>query len=138
MGGGKSEVTDATTSILVESANFDRVNIRRSFRSLGLRTEASARFERGVPPELTVIAIARCLNLLASVCPGPLTAHQLIDVRGDLPEMPAITFDSPSIQRLLGVSVGVEDAVDALERLGFTSETHGDSATVRPTLAAGR
>jgi phenylalanyl-tRNA synthetase beta chain len=129
MGGGKSEVTDSTQSILIEAANFDRVNIRASARHLGLRTEASARFERGVPPELTAIAIARCVRLLAEGGQG-IVVHQLVDVRGDLPPLPSMTFTPADIERLLGIAVPREDILAALDRLGFDTQTSGDAMTV--------
>lgn len=132
MGGGNSEVTEQTTSVLLEAANWDRVNIRRTSRSLGLRTEASARFERGVPPELTTVAIDRCLHLFARIMDEPLTVHGMVDVGQPLGELPVISFQMTQISRLLGTDVPQDGALAALARLGFEVAVCGDDLSVRP------
>ena len=131
MGGGKSEVSYSTTSVLLEAANFKRTNIRQTSRKLGLRTEASSRFERGVPPELTVIALARCLHLLSAIHDEPITVYRLTDVVATLPELPTIRFTSSETERLLGIHVDLDQSISILNRLGFT--THRESGAVRAT-----
>ncbi|HEY7419591.1 MAG TPA: phenylalanine--tRNA ligase subunit beta, partial [Ktedonobacteraceae bacterium] len=79
MGGAKSEVNDKTTTILLESANFKGSNVRRTSVALGLRTEASARFEKGVDPELAIAGTNRAAQLLAELAGG--TVHPgIVDV----------------------------------------------------------
>lgn len=132
MGGEHSEVSDDTETILLESANFDRIGIRRSSRRLGLRTESSARFERGVPPELTEMAADRFLNLLASTVEGAIKASALVDVREAVEPLPSIELKTPEMERLLGVEVTQGHAVEALEQLGFAVEESDSLIWVTP------
>ena len=70
MGGLATEVTDTTSTVLLESATFDPVSIRRTAHRLTLRSEASRRFEKGLPPELTVLALRRCVQLIEEIGAG--------------------------------------------------------------------
>lgn len=132
MGGENSEVSEGSTTILLESANFNQVNVRRSARRLGLRTEASARFERGVPPELTEPAANRFVNVLASTMEGQLTVGQVVDVREPFPDLPVIELTPSQISRFLGIEVPIEDAVGALVRLGFVAEPSNEHLRAKP------
>ena len=70
MGGLDTEVTEKTSTVLLESATFDPVSIRRTAHRLNLRSEASRRFEKGLPPELTVLALRRCVQLIETIGAG--------------------------------------------------------------------
>ena len=70
MGGAETEVTDGTRTILLESANFDFLGIRRASQTLGLRSEAASRFGKRLDPELTVKALARACQLLEELAGG--------------------------------------------------------------------
>ncbi len=132
MGGAGSEVSDDTRALLLESANFDRVSIRRSSRALGLRTEASARFERGVPPELTELAARRFVAILASINPEPLTVFALSDEVGRFPPISSITATPEAVGRLLGVETPAGTMVPTLERLGFEVQSSDGTLTIHP------
>lgn len=126
MGGVDSEVVDSTTSILIESANFDMASIRASSRALRLRTDASARFERGLDPELVGLALARAASLIQEVCPDA----RLVDMQDvyPQPEVPrTISLLTAKVDALLGMHIEPVVMVEVLRRLGFTAElTEGD------------
>jgi phenylalanyl-tRNA synthetase beta chain len=131
MGSAGSEVSEKTTTILLEAANFDRASVRRTSRQLGLRTEASARFERGVAPELTDLALKRALHLIALVTAGPLTIARHVDVHVTLEGHAAITMSTHEFQRLLGVDVTADRARDALVPFGFSVDVGEDEISAR-------
>ncbi|HIE39728.1 MAG TPA: phenylalanine--tRNA ligase subunit beta, partial [Anaerolineae bacterium] len=118
MGGLESEVTETTTDILLESANFYFLNIRRTSRLLGLSSESSRRFGRRVDPELTVRAAARAAYLMAELGGGTVSP-----VVGDLypghrpPRV--IQFDPAYAHRILGVEIPTDEMVRILESLEF-------------------
>ncbi|HEX4204682.1 MAG TPA: phenylalanine--tRNA ligase subunit beta [Ktedonobacteraceae bacterium] len=118
MGGAKSEVHDATTTVLLESANFKASNVRRTSVKLGLRTEASARFEKGLDPELTLAAADRAAQLLvdyaaATVHPG------VVDVYPHPVQPRTLSFSIADIEWLTSMQVTQQEAVDALRALDF-------------------
>ncbi len=131
MGGAGSEVSGTTTCVLLEAATFDRTSVRRTSRQLGLRTEASARFERGVAPELTDLALRRALHLIALVTPGPFTVARHVDVHVVLEGHPTIRMAAHEFERLLGVRVTPDQARDALVPFGFAVEIGDDEITAR-------
>ncbi len=121
MGGLDSEVTAATTDILLESANFDFLNIRRTSRLLGLTSEASQRFGRRVDPELTAKAAARAAHLMAELGGG-----EVAPIVGDLypgqqPQR-TIEFDPSHATRILGVEIPAEEMIRTLTSLEFQVE----------------
>ncbi|HYO30170.1 MAG TPA: phenylalanine--tRNA ligase subunit beta, partial [Thermomicrobiales bacterium] len=129
MGGLDSEVSDATTTILLESANFAMRSVRATARALKLRTDASARFERGIDPNLVLQAAGRATRLLLDLCPGSRVAA-VKDVY-PTPLLPRdLQMPFGEIERLLGVRVEPPVALDALARLGFGAELAGDELRV--------
>ncbi len=118
MGGADSEVIDITTSVLLESANFNPTSIRRTSSNLKLRSEASMRFERGISPELTVPALRRATQLIVELAGGR-AARGYVDVYPGKKEMEPILFDLSWVQRLLGVDLAKELIVKTLVSLGF-------------------
>ncbi len=118
MGGTDSEVSDATVDILLESASFDMKSVRRTSRLLKLRSDASARFERGVDPNLAEVGIARALQLLIEVSPGS-EIVEIADVYPRPAEPRALTMDFDRIERLLGIGFPVSDVEQVLTDLGF-------------------
>jgi phenylalanyl-tRNA synthetase beta chain len=119
MGGLESEITDATTDILLESANFHFLSIRRTARLLGLTSEASQRFGRQVDPELTVPAALRAALLMAELAGGTVAPSV-----GDLypgRQMPrTVELNPADVTRILGVEVPPDDIVRILTALEFT------------------
>jgi len=118
MGGAATEVTDSTTRLLLECAWFEPRRIRRGSRALGLSTEASKRFERGVDPQGGAAATARFLGLLAEVSPG----LRLGAARGlayGPAVRPPLTLRGSRCARVLGITVPRDEAVAHLEALDF-------------------
>jgi phenylalanyl-tRNA synthetase beta chain len=118
IGGFTSEVSESTTSILLESANFDMRSVRQTARALKLRTDASARFERGLDPNLASDGAARAVDLILQLCPeAKVTA--VADVYPNVVEPRSMSFPVSRIGRLLGVEYAESEIVDALARLEF-------------------
>lgn len=121
MGGENSEVSDQTKNILLESAYFDPMTVRKTAKRCGLSTEASQRFERGCDPNGTLFALNRAAKLFAEIAGGEI-AKGIIDVYPD-PILPWTVFLRPSrIEHVLGVSVPVKDVIKILTGLGLTVE----------------
>jgi len=118
MGGADSEVTDVTTSVLVESANFDPVSIRRTSTSLKLRSEASIRFERGISPELSLMALKRVTQLILELAGGE-AARGIIDVYPGKKKVKTISLTTFQFKRLLGIEMEVDRMAESLTSLGF-------------------
>jgi phenylalanyl-tRNA synthetase beta chain len=133
MGGQVSEVSDETTRVLLEAANWNGTNILRTSRLLGLRSEASSRFEKQLHPELCMRAQRLASRLLVELC-GAKMVPGTIDVAAELPPPPRVRLRGERVAGLLGMEVGQADRVAYLERLGFGVETEGDDlvATVPP------
>ncbi len=118
MGGAVSEVDAATTTILLEAANFEPHSVRQTARALRLRTDASARFERGIDPNLAFEAAGRATRLILDLCPGSRVAA----VRDDYPRPRRpieLAMPFSEIERLLGVRYEPARVLDVLARLGF-------------------
>lgn len=126
MGGAASEVTEATTALLLECAWFEPRRVRRGSRRLALTTEASKRFERGVDPRVGAVAVARFLALLAEVSPGCRPgALTVADHRAGSAR--TMSLRPSRWRRILGVEVPVDEAARHLEALEF-GVTRGDPA----------
>ena len=119
MGGLESEVTDKTTNVLLESASFRALSIRRTARRLGLHSEASHRFERNVDPELCAIASARAAKLFADVAGGTV-AGGMVDAYPGKKPIAAIPVRLSRVRMVSGVALEATTCKDALERLGCT------------------
>lgn len=130
MGGLSSEIVDDTDSFLLESANFNAVSIRKSSQAIGLRTDASMRYEKTLDPEMTPIAIARYLKLLTDIDPGVEVHSCLTDEYVYHYPTRVISFDKAYVDRLSGIDISVERIEKTLTDLGFTLERDGDQFTV--------
>ena len=119
MGGFDSEVTKETTNILFEAAVFDGASIRRTARALGMRSEASGRFERGVNPAFTHIALDRAVSLLAEIAEGVEIAADYIDVYPTPVEHKMITFVPEEVNRFLGTNISRKEMAKILTSLHF-------------------
>jgi phenylalanyl-tRNA synthetase beta chain len=118
MGAADAEVTDATVTVLLEAANFNPVNIRATSTALGLRTEASVRFEKGLHPELAVAAARRAMALLVQIAGGR-ALKGLVDVYPKKRKDTRVEVTRERIQKVLGVDVGTNQVRTALTDLGF-------------------
>ena len=130
MGGLDSEIVGDTDAVVLECANFDGVCVRKSSSRLGLRTDASARYEKMIDPEMTVTAAKRFAYLLKSVDEGARVASQLTDEYvKKYPEI-SITFDKAYVDKYTGIDITEERIVKTLTALGFGVEKNDDSFTV--------
>ena len=118
MGGAESEVTESTTSILLESANFNAASIRRTSTRFKLRSEASLRFEKGLSPELPLPALKRATQLIAEISGGKI-ASGIIDIYPGNKEVDPISLTTKKVARVLGIEISNEKIVTVLESLGF-------------------
>lgn len=126
MGGELSEITDATDSVLLESANFDAVSVRKSATRLGLRTDASARYEKTIDPELTIPAIERFLKLLIEIDPGVKVTSALTDCYVKHYETIKIDFDKAYVDKYTGIDISSGQIEETLTALGFAVTRMGD------------
>ncbi|RUA23446.1 MAG: phenylalanine--tRNA ligase subunit beta [Chloroflexi bacterium] len=128
IGGANSEISDNTVNVLLESATFDGTNNRATAQTLGLRTEATLRFEKGLRPELAPIALRRATGLIQEVAGGTV-APGIVDVLSDEgAEPPMVTLTSSKIKRMLGMEVDLKKVQEIMDALGFTWEPEGDAA----------
>lgn len=129
MGGLETEVTDRTRHVLLESASFDFVSIRRTMRALNLPSEASLRFSRGVHPELVAPAAERAASLLAQVAGGSVD-HGAVDCYPA--PRPPMVIDLPlrEVERQLGMTFPKDEAERILSALEFVVEDRGDQLRV--------
>ncbi|MFL5892824.1 MAG: phenylalanine--tRNA ligase subunit beta [Solirubrobacterales bacterium] len=125
MGGEHSEVSDSTTRVLLEVATWNGVNILRTSRMLGLRSEASNRFEKQLHPELAIRAQRIASRLMVELC-GARLVPGTIDVAADPPPPRRPRLRAGRAEELLGMRIEVDDSVAYLERLGFGVEREGD------------
>lgn len=128
MGSAVAEVGEGTTDVLIESAYFEPGGILRTARRLGLRTEASVRFERGADPEAVQSAAARAAGLVAIWAGGTVLSGE-VDV-GEPPPRTAVSVRPARATALLGVELGGTEVREALERLRLTAKEEDDRVTV--------
>lgn len=127
MGGLTSEVTDKTTNVLFEAAVFNGPSIRRTSKALGMRSEASGRFERGVNHKYTAYAIDRAAQLLQQIRPSCKVSVGVIDVYPEPVEQRTVTFTAEQINDYLGTSIEKDRMVDILTKLEFGITESGDT-----------
>ncbi|OCS88382.1 phenylalanine--tRNA ligase subunit beta [Caryophanon tenue] len=121
MGGAESEVSDETTTVVIESAYFQGLSVRQTSKEVGLRSDSSARFEKGVDPNRVLPAAERAAQLLAELAGGEvLEGTVLVD---ELSKEPARVVVSPDfINNRLGMKISLEEMLDILNRLQFKVE----------------
>jgi phenylalanyl-tRNA synthetase beta chain len=124
MGGAETEVTEATQDILLECALFDPATVRRGRRAVGLTTDASQRFERGVDPELGERAVARTLELLGEVA-GGVAEPEAAAAGAATPGPLTVRLRPERVARVLGVPLPVDEIAAHLEAIGFRTTADG-------------
>ena len=130
IGGANSEIGPGTQTVLLESANFNATNNRETATSMGLRTEATLRFEKGLRPELAPLGLRRATALIQEVAGGTI-APGIIDVYPEPPDgPPTVTLTARRLRQSLGMEVSLVQAREALDSLGFTSEGSSDALVV--------
>ncbi|HUF98146.1 MAG TPA: phenylalanine--tRNA ligase subunit beta [Ilumatobacter sp.] len=131
MGGLNTEITDDSTTVALEAAWFQELTILQSAARLGLRSEASARFERGTDPHVIQRAIARFVELLAETCPDLVVHAGGVDAVGVLrPERRTVEVRIANVNRLLGTELSADDLPPLLDPIGYTVAGSGDDRTV--------
>ena len=134
MGGENSEIMDDTTTVVFESANFDGTSIRQTALALGMRTDASGKFEKHLDPMLTLPAVQRACELVEMLQCGDIL-DGTIDILNYIPEPKTLPLEPEKINRLLGTEISKEDMVKYLNLLEIPVE--GDTILVpsfRPDL----
>ena len=134
MGALNSEVKDDTTTVLFESANFDGASVRVTAKKLGMRTEASAKYEKGLDPNMTLDAVNRACELVEMLGAGEVVGG-VIDIHGALPSKRELKLRPDKINAFLGADISTEFMVDTLRKLDFEVDT--ETMTVKaPTYRA--
>jgi phenylalanyl-tRNA synthetase beta chain len=121
MGGAETEIHDGTTNVLLESANFDFINNRRTAQALRIPSEATARFGRGVPASGTVAAAQRASELMR-ILGGGTIARGVADAYPIVQPRHIIKLAVREVERILGIAIAKDEIVDILERLEFVVE----------------
>ncbi len=132
MGGAETEVSERTRDLLIESAEFDPLSVRNTARKLGLHSDSSYRFERGIDPEGVDWASRRCGELILELAGGEL-ADGMIDVAVDRPARPSLTLRFSQLKRILGIEIPGQEAARILRALGNEiRKESGESVEVVP------
>lgn len=119
MGNANSQIDEKSETIILESANFNPVTIRKTSSRLGLRTEASIRFEKSLDPNLTEMALKRAVNLLQEMMPEASVASAVVDVDNYENKSEPLIIDFDFINRRIGTDLGQEKIIKILTSLGF-------------------
>lgn len=131
MGGASSEIGPGTSRVLLEAAYFTPMAVARTSKRLGLRSEASARFERGCDPHGIDRAARRLVEILAETSGGSLRAAEgVLDVRGEVPGPRPVRVRVARVNAVLGTTLDAGAVSGLLEPIGFESRPDGDEALV--------
>ena len=125
IGGGESEISEATRNVLLEAAAWNNISIRKTIREQRVHTEASTRFSRGVHPSQAILGCQRGIELMRQLGGGAV-ADGVLDVYPRPPEPATVEASIERINRLLGMEVALERAADVLRRLEFEVTVDGD------------
>ena len=131
MGGEETEIGEQTTDVLLEAANFEPTGLYRTSERLRLRTEGSNRWEKGVDPYLAEQAAKLATELIVATASAEWVGH--VDVQGELPERPVISYRPERADELIGLATPADDQKRWLERLEFETR---DGEVVAPTFRA--
>lgn len=129
MGGLDSEVSGATRNILLESARFDPLSVRRTARALVMKSDSSYRFERGIDPCLPVRASLRAAELILATAGGELLAG-VVEAGTTTPPAKRLSLRLSRLNQLLGIDIPPASAADALNRLRLEAQLHADRIEV--------
>jgi phenylalanyl-tRNA synthetase beta chain len=130
MGGLDSEITDATTDILLEGANFSGPSIMRTSGTLGLRSEASTRYEKGLDPEMIPLALDMACSMFVELCGGEVSVAT-IDVREEPRPQTILRLRPERVAHVLGADVSVPEMAGLLTRLGCEVTTSAPDLVVK-------
>ncbi|MBO4311101.1 MAG: phenylalanine--tRNA ligase subunit beta [Lachnospiraceae bacterium] len=130
MGGLNSEIRETTKEVLFESAKFARDNIRKTSRALGKRTDASAKYEKGVDEYSTYNAMKRALHLVEELECGVVSSTHVDVNTGNSIEPKEMKVSIAKVNRVLGIEVPADDIVRILKNLSFDPKVNGDELTL--------
>lgn len=136
MGGANSEIAEGTRRVALESARFDARHVRRTARDLGLRSEASARFEKGIDEEVLLPALARAVSLIVEWTGGVAASDVIVQGDGHRRQPAPIVVRPSRVCDVLGFDITVAQMCDICLRLGFAVD--GDESTLRITPSTRR
>ena len=129
MGGKNTEVSNNTKNIILESAYFNPVSIRRTSAAHGLRSDSSARFEKGIDPNMQKAAIQRAVELILELCPNATVEASVGVVNKE--EEKEVVISTSYINNYLGITLSTEEITSILESLSFSVEVDGEELTVK-------
>lgn len=129
-GGQPAGISEATTTIILESANFNGASVRRTAQGLKLRTDASSRFEQGIAPELASYGMRAVADLIVKLADGDLKGF--VDVYPEPQKEQSLTVSLQKINKVLGTCLTSVDVVGAFTRLGFVYKDKGEEFEVVP------
>ena len=129
MGGKNTEVSEETKNIILESAYFNPTSVRRTSAAHGLRSDSSARFEKGIDPNMQKAALARAVELILELCPNAVVESSVGIVKKE--EEKVVEITTSYINNYLGITLSTEEIADILEGLSFTVEVTGESLVVK-------
>lgn len=128
MGGLDTEIEETTKNVIIEAAIFDGVKVRKTSKKI-VRSEASNRFEKGLDPNRTYIAIERACTLLEKYAGAKVLSGTAVFDKADK-EDKKIDISLENINTILGSNISLDEVIDIFRRLGFSSKTNGDMITV--------
>lgn len=129
MGGKNTEVSEKTKNIILESAYFNPTSVRRTSAAHGLRSDSSARFEKGIDPNMQKAALARAVELILELCPNAVVESSVGVVNKE--EEKVVEISTSYINNYLGIKLSTEEIVAILEGLSFTVEATGENLVVK-------
>ena len=129
MGGKNTEVSEKTKNIILESAYFNPTSVRRTSAAHGLRSDSSARFEKGIDPNMQKAALARAVELILELCPNAVVESSVGVVNKE--EEKVVEISTSYINNYLGITLSTEEIVAILEGLSFTVEATGENLVVK-------
>lgn len=139
MGGLKSSINNETTEIIIEAANFEAVSIRKTSGKLGLRTDASMRYEKSLDPNLAETGLRRAYTLLKTICPEVEASSAICDISNFSLNLGPIAMNLDWINEKIGQDIPEEQIINILERLGFSvSKQDNDLSIMIPTWRAAK
>ena len=129
MGGKNTEVSEETKNIILESAYFNPTSVRRTSAAHGLRSDSSARFEKGIDPNMQKAALARAVELILELCPNAVVESSVGIVKKE--EEKVVEITTSYINNYLGITLSTEEIAAILEGLSFTVEVTGENLVVK-------
>ena len=129
MGGKNTEVSEETKNIILESAYFNPTSVRRTSAAHGLRSDSSARFEKGIDPNMQKAALARAVELILELCPNAVVESSVGVVNKE--EEKVVEITTSYINNYLGITLSTEEIAAILEGLSFTVEVSGENLVVK-------